>query len=96
MEKEVDNIEKSLCLILEDTIALPESANHTEAEHIQADIANTIPEADVAKETDVQVSKEVNNKEAEDVLNTSDSNMNINKVSEPTLPDYEKVLQEEV
>ena len=35
------------------------------------------------------MTKEVNNKEAEDCLNTSDSNMNMNKVSE-------KVGEEEV
>ena len=67
LAKEVDNTETSLCLHLEDTIVLPESANPPDAENIQ----------------------EVNNKEAEDCLNTSDSNMNMNKFSE-------KVGEEEV
>ena len=89
LEKEVDNTEKSLCLQLEDTIVFPASANPPDAENIQEDIANKIPEADVAKETDGQVSKEVNNNEAEDCLNTSDSNMKMSKVSE-------KVEEEEV
>ena len=79
LEKEVDNIKKSLCLQLEDTFVFPESSNSPDAENIQEDIANKIPEADVAKETDDQVIKEVNNKEAEDCLNTRDSNMNMNK-----------------
>ena len=89
LEKEVDNTEKSLCLQLEDTIVFPESSNSPDAEDIQEDIANKIHKADVAKETNDQVSKEVNNKEAEDCLNISDSNMNMNKVSN-------KVGEEEV
>ena len=57
LEKEVDNTEKSLCLQIEDTIALhcivfPESASSPDAENIQEDIAHKIPEADVANETD--------------------------------------------
>ena len=69
LEKEVDNTEKSLWLQLEHTIVFPESANSPDAENIQEDIADKIPEADVAKETDVQMSKEVNTKEAEYVFN---------------------------
>ena len=79
LEKEVDHTETSLCLHLVNTIVLPESANPPDDANIQEDLANKIPEADVVKETDDHVSKEVNNKEAEDCLNTSDSNMNMNK-----------------
>ena len=67
LEKEVG---KSLCLQLEDTSVFPESANSPDAENIQVDMADKIPEADVAKETDIQMSKEVDTKEAEDALKT--------------------------
>ena len=57
LAKEVNNIETSLCLHLDDIIVLPESANPPDDENIQEDLANKIPEADVFKETDDQVSQ---------------------------------------
>ena len=70
LEKEIDTTEKYLCLQLEDNIVFPESFNSPDDEDIQEDIANKIHEADVAKETDIQMSKEVDTKEAEDALKT--------------------------